>query len=170
VSRPENFSGQWIVKAYRIQEESARGDSNLNKKGFITRFKYALFLAAFALFLAGCGEKPPSPSDASHTPEQQATIGNPAPADFLDNPDADIFYFGGVVYINAEHLDWVQPREYTKTELLGKITKRTFDPDEFSDGAASRLPVGTPVYRTDTGIFVAVVGGKDIRYIKMVEG
>jgi len=144
----------------------------LNKKAFNTRFKYALFLAAFALFLAGCGEKPSSPSDASRTAEQyrQAIIGNPTPADFLDNPEADIFYFGGVVYINAEHLDWAQQREYAKTELLGQIAKRTIDPDEFADGAASRLPVGTPVYRTDTDIFIAVVGGKDIRYIKMVEG
>jgi predicted small lipoprotein YifL len=144
----------------------------LNKKEFSTRFKYVLFLAAFTLFLAGCGEKALSPPDASRTAEQyrQETIGNPTPADFLDNPEADIFYFGGVVYANAENLDWAQQREYTKTELLGKIATQTSDADEFADGAASRLPVGTPVYRTDTDIFIAVVGGKDIRYIKMVEG
>lgn len=144
----------------------------MNKKAFNTRFKVALFLAAFALFLAGCGEKASSPPDASRTAVQhrQVTIGNPTPADFLDDPEADIFYFGGVVYANAENLDWAQQREYTKTELLGKIAKRTFDPDEFSDGAASRLPVGTPVYRTDTDIFIAVVDGKDMRYIMMVEG
>jgi predicted small lipoprotein YifL len=144
----------------------------LNKKEFSTRFKHVLFLAAFTLFLAGCGDKALSPPDASRTAEQyqQETIGNPTPADFLDNPEADIFYFGGIVYANAEYLDWAQQREYTKTELLGKIAIQTSDADEFEDGAANRLPVGTPVFKTDTDIFIAVVDGKDIRYIMMVEG
>jgi hypothetical protein len=127
-----------------------------------------LLISAFVWVLSGCG------NDAYQNTHPgtfgQESIGNPTPADFLDHEDADIFYFGGVVYSNAEHLDWVKEKVYTKTELLGEITKQTSEADEFTEGAANKLPVGTQIYRTDAGIFVAVVDGKEIRYYQVVEG
>jgi hypothetical protein len=121
------------------------------------------------LVLAGCGNNAPQVTRGD-TSFQQYTIGNPTPADFLSNQNADIFYFGGVVYSNAEHLDWAKERKYTKTELLGVITKQTSQADEFVEGAANKLFVGTKIFETDTEIFVAIADGKEIRYIKMVEG
>ena len=127
-----------------------------------------LLISAFVWLLSGCG------NDAYQNTHPgtfgQESIGNPIPADFLGNEDADIFYFGGVVYSNAEHLDWVIERTYTKTKLLGEITTQTSEADEFTEGSANKLPVGTKIYRTDAGMCVAVVDGKEIRYIQVVEG
>lgn len=128
-----------------------------------------LLLVAFILVLIGCGNNAPRET-CGDTSFQQHTIGNPTPADFLSDQNADIFYFGDVVYSNAEHLDWAKERKYTKTELLGEITKQTSQADIFVEGTANKLFLGTKIFDTDTEIFVAIVNGKEIRYIKMVEG
>lgn len=114
--------------------------------------------------LAGCTLD--SDGNASRT----VTIGNPTPEDFLANDDADIFMLDDIVFVNAEHIDWVAERDYTVDAKVVEITNKTHKAPDFVHGTASMLPVGTPIYKTDTAIYVAVVEDGEIPYLKMVEG
>jgi hypothetical protein len=122
-----------------------------------------MMLLALLILAAGCTD------DRTDYPET-AVIKNPGPEHFLDRADADIFLLGGVVYSNAEQIDWVKEREYALGELAGEIVKQAQSADEFENGTANKLPVGTKIYETDAGFCVAVVNGKEIPYLKMVEG
>ncbi|MEH7224420.1 hypothetical protein V7112_11495 [Bacillus sp. JJ1566] len=106
-----------------------------------------------------------------HVPSRApATIGNPTPADLLENENADIFLLGGIVYSNAQGVDWVQELEYTIGEQVGEIKKNSEKAFGFSDGTANILPVGTRIFESDTPAFIAIVDGKEIPYLKMIEG
>ncbi|TFJ92967.1 hypothetical protein E4U82_09455 [Lentibacillus salicampi] len=114
------------------------------------------------LFLTDCSEDSRNPLTN--------TYGNPAPRDFLDSDNADIFYFDGLVYSNAEDVKWVQELEYELGEPFGEITRQTDKAVLFKDGTANKLPEGTEVYKTETPAYIAIVDGKEIPYIKMIEG
>ncbi|SFA95519.1 hypothetical protein SAMN04488072_104128 [Lentibacillus halodurans] len=121
-----------------------------------------LTLLVVTFILAGCGDDGRNPITN--------TFGNPNPGDFLDYEGADIFYIGGLVYSNAEDVQWVQELEYTLGEKFAEITRQTDRANHFKNGTANKLPVGTTIYETDTPAYIAIVDGKEIPYLKMIEG
>lgn len=101
---------------------------------------------------------------------RSTSTGNPTPKDFLENEDADIFQMKGLVYSNAEDVEWVTELDYALGEKVGEITKQAEEASEFKNGTANKLPVGTEIFETDTSAYIAIVDGKEIAYLKMVEG
>ncbi len=97
-------------------------------------------------------------------------IGNPTAEDFLDESDADIFVLDDIVFTNAEEVDWVLELDYELGEKVGEISKHAEAAADFDNEAANRLPIGTEIYQTNTEAFIAVVEGKEIRYLPMIEG
>ena len=127
--------------------------------------KRNLFLSSVLtvlVLLAGCVD--------SVNPSEPQAIGNPTPKDYLKYEDADIFLLNGIVHSNMEDVDWVQELAYTLGEEIGEITKQTDSAQEFENGTSNKLPVGTKIYRTDTPLYIAIVDGKEIRYMEMIEG
>ncbi|MEW9051200.1 MAG: hypothetical protein AB2392_08585 [Neobacillus sp.] len=94
-------------------------------------------------------------------------LGNPRPEDFLHNERADIFQLDGIVY---SHVRGEQELNYTLGEQVGEIVRQTDKAWRFKDGSANKLPVGAKIYETDTEITIVIVDGKEIPYIKMLEG
>lgn len=114
------------------------------------------------MLLAGCVD--------SMNPSQPASNGNPTPKDYLKDGNADIFLLDGIVYSNVENVEWVLELEYKIGEEIVEITKQSDKPQEFENGTSNKLPIGTKVYRTDTPVYIAIVDGKEIRYLGMYEG
>jgi len=116
--------------------------------------KYPL-LIFFSLIISACSQN-----------------GNPTPKEILsENPQADIFQFNGIVYINASDVDWVMEQELKKGELVGEIKK--VSSSFFKDGTASILPVGTKLYNTKNlngDIIIAEYKDKLIPYLGLYEG
>ncbi|MFC4408878.1 hypothetical protein ACFOZY_00370 [Chungangia koreensis] len=100
--------------------------------------------------------------------------GNPTVEEILvENENADIFLLNGIVYSNAEQIDWVVNQELTVGQEVLEITKQTSDSHDFSNGSATKLPVGTKIYEKIDGngdIVIAIVEGKEIRYLGLREG
>ncbi|MFE8699907.1 hypothetical protein ACFYKX_04640 [Cytobacillus sp. FJAT-54145] len=114
----------------------------------------------FLILLVGCTNE--------HT--SSPFISNPAPKDFLNNNDADIFLLDRYVFSNAEDVEWVRELEYELGEQIGEITEQEEIASKFRNGTANILPIGTKIFETNTPVYIAVVKGKEIRYLKMVEG
>ncbi|WP_366162266.1 hypothetical protein ABXS71_03065 [Bacillus infantis] len=120
------------------------------------KFTKILFpISMLFIFLVGC---------------HNGLIDNPAPKDFLSDDSADIFLLGGIVYSNAQDVDWVSDLEYQLGEQIGEITKITDNAGSFKNGTANILPVGTKIYETDTPAYIANVDGEEIPYLKQIEG
>lgn len=98
------------------------------------------------------------------------TTGNPTVEEVLNEGTEDIFLLDEIVYLNGEDIDWVQEREYTLGEAVGEIKEQAVEVEEFEDGTANILPVGTVIYNTDTELNIAIVDGEEIPYIPLVEG
>jgi hypothetical protein len=96
--------------------------------------------------------------------------GNPTPKDFLKNESADIFLLDGIVYSNAQDVEWVTELEYELGTQTGEITKQADKSFQFKNGTANKLHVGTKIYETDTPAYIAIVNGEEIPYLKMIEG
>jgi hypothetical protein len=122
--------------------------------------KILLPLSILFIFLVGCGNGYSSSPSTS----------NPTPNDYLKNEDADIFFLDGIVYSNAQDVEWVTELEYTLGEQIGEVTKQTDKASGFENGTANKLPVGTKIYETDTPAYIVIVNDKEIPYLKMVEG
>jgi hypothetical protein len=116
--------------------------------------KILLCISILFIFLFGCN----------------GAKGNPTPKDFLKNESADIFLLDGIVFSNAQDIEWVSDLEYKLGEQIGYITKQRDKARSFKDGTANKLPVGTKIYETDTPAYIAIVNGKEIPYLKMLEG
>ncbi|GEL77804.1 hypothetical protein [Tenuibacillus multivorans] len=114
-------------------------------------------------FLGGCNID-------DNNNNSQKPITNPIPEDYLNNNGADIFFLDGYVFSYASDVSWVLKLNYTLGEEIGEITNQTEQASEFEDGSANVLPVGTKIYDTDTQAYIAIVNGKKIPYLKMMEG
>ncbi|WP_430789623.1 hypothetical protein VBD025_04325 [Virgibacillus flavescens] len=101
---------------------------------------------------------------------QSETNGNPAPKDFLEQENADIFMLGSIVYSNVEDVEWVQELDYNIGEQIAEISEQTDNAGDFTNGSATKLPVGTKIFKTDKAVYIAVVDSKEIPYLKMIEG
>ncbi|MDQ0160447.1 hypothetical protein [Alkalibacillus salilacus] len=100
-------------------------------------------------------------------------IDNPTPEEILEeNMDADILVVNGVVYKNAEEIEWVNEEELTIGEEVGEIKKQTNNIDEFEDYTANKLPVGTKVYEPEekSNIYIVKTNDKEVRYLGLIEG
>lgn len=97
-------------------------------------------------------------------------IGNPTPKDVLSADGADIFLFEDVVYSNSEHVDWVTESDYILGDELFEIIKQSKSAWRFTNGTANILPVGTRIFNTDSGFVIAIVDGREIPYVAMLEG
>lgn len=100
---------------------------------------------------------------------------NPTPGDILSsNKDADIFLVNDIVYSNAQNIEWVNEGELKLGEEVAEISKQTLDAKQFNHGTASKLAVGTKIYRPSgtkgSLIYIAVVNGEEIRYLGLMEG
>ncbi|MFC5602267.1 hypothetical protein [Sporosarcina koreensis] len=121
--------------------------------------KRLLFVIFFVyLSLSGCSSV------------QEAYKGNPTPKDFLSHDNADIFMYEGIVYSNVEGVKWVLELDYTIGEQILEIKKQKKKAFGFRNGAANKLPIGTVIYETNTPVYIAIVDGKEIPYLAMIEG
>jgi hypothetical protein len=133
------------------------------KKGWLS-----LFLLTFLILATACN---------THTIKSNETknlISNPTAEKILSKrPDADIFVKDGIVYQKAKDIKWVKNLKLTKGDEVLSITGNSKKGGEFKDGIASKLPTGTKVYKPvekNGLILIAVVDGKEIRYLGLVEG
>ncbi|MEW9674487.1 hypothetical protein [Ammoniphilus sp. 3BR4] len=119
------------------------------------------------LIIAGCSNTVPSN-------QERAKIENPTAEEILStNRNADIFVVEGVVYSNADNVDWVKELDLNIGEEVIQITKQTNNGKEFENGTATKLPVGTKIYNSvekHGPIYIAVVNGKEVRYLGLIEG
>lgn len=123
--------------------------------------KILLPLIIFFVFLVSCND------GATGSPSINS---NPTPKDYLGKDDADIFLLNGYVFSNAQDVGWVTELEYELGKQVGKITKQSDKASEFKNETANKLPIGTKIFETDTQAYIAIVDGKEVPYLKMVEG
>ena len=128
---------------------------------------YLLIIAV--LLLSACNAQ-----SSKDVEEEEYTTRNPTAEDILSSsPDADVFMAEGIIYSNAEEIDWVMELDLSLGEEVIEITKQTNNSSEFENGTATELPVGTKIYEPNEkrgAIYIAIVGGKEIRYIGLIEG
>lgn len=84
------------------------------------------------------------------------------------NGEADIFQYNGFIYSNMTEVDWFQKEKqnYIKHDEIGAVQSQSTDAKAFHDFTATKLPVGTKIYRTsknemDTGILIVGYKGKN---------
>ncbi|MBD7909038.1 hypothetical protein [Sporosarcina gallistercoris] len=85
-------------------------------------------------------------------------------------PDADILQWDGAIY--QAGVEWVQELELTKKERIGEILYNTQMSEEFQDGIASKLPIGSIMYSTNEGDeYILVEVDEETRsYLLLSEG
>ncbi|RCW73070.1 hypothetical protein [Saliterribacillus persicus] len=129
-------------------------------------FKLKLFFVLFlAILLVACNNQT--------TDLRENDIDNPTAEEILyKNKDADIFLLNGIVYSNAEDVEWIKEKELTLGEAVGEIKKQTHESDEFEDYTASKLTVGTKIYKPveKSSIYIVKVNDKEIPYLGLREG
>ncbi|WP_078551931.1 hypothetical protein [Bacillus alkalicellulosilyticus] len=129
--------------------------------------KVLMILAIAIVIGVGCSAK------TGNQENQMVVIKSPTVDEILaTDENADLFVMNEVVYVNAEDVDWVQERELTLSQESFEIIKQAKKGDEFSNGTATKIPVGTKVYKPNEkgDIFIAIVDGEEIRYLGWREG
>lgn len=107
--------------------------------------------------------------------KETETITHPTVEEVLtEHPDADLFVYNDIVYIKAEDIEWVNELELQpKTEEEFIIKDQTKSIHKLTDKTATKLPVGTHIYEPleqYVPVYIAVVNGKGMRYLGLVEG
>ncbi|MGE6489233.1 hypothetical protein [Paenisporosarcina sp. NPDC076898] len=119
--------------------------------------------------LAGCSQG--SSSGNSRAESVTVTPGNPDANEILGlNSEADIFQWGDIIY--TTNVEWVEKLELTKDEQIGEITKNSTNPDDFINGTANKLPVGTKIFsvKEDGGFLLVEYNQQLKKYLMLVEG
>jgi len=77
-----------------------------------------------------------------------------------------------VVYVNAEGINWVKQSDITLGKEVLVITNQSNKGEDFVDGTATTLPLGTKIYEPiEKGdILIAIVDDTEIRYLGWREG
>lgn len=100
--------------------------------------------------------------------------GDPTPKEILaDDENADIFFMDGIVYTNAENIEWVNNEDLTIGEKIGVIKNQTDNSKEFGNFTASKLPIGTEIYEPQNksgSIYIVKLNNEEIPYLGLVEG
>lgn len=107
--------------------------------------------------------------------EETKTITNPTVDEVLaDHPDADIFVYDDIVYIQAEDIEWVNELDlHPKLEEEFVIMHQAKEVKNITNKTATTLPVGTHIYEPTEQyglIYIAIVNGKELRYLGLIEG
>lgn len=126
-----------------------------------------------SFIVVACNSQTIENSDRKDYEGSQGSTGNPTAEDILlNNKDADIFVLNGIVYKNAEDIDWVNSKKLTLGEEVVEIKKQTKDSEAFENGFATKLPIGTKIYEpVEKGdIYIAIVEDKEMRYLGLREG
>lgn len=96
----------------------------------------------------------------------------PTASDILrENIDADIFQYNGLIYINIETVD-IDMENYQKGLPIGNIIKQSTDSNEFKNGTATKLPIGTKIYQTigkGQSILTIEIKEETLIYIAMLD-
>ena len=135
--------------------------------------KYLIFSAVLLILITGCATETPANTQGKDEKSGQHVITNPTAEEVLaGNADADIFVANNTVYVNAENIDWVKELNLTLGNIELEIISQSNKGEDFVEGTASKLPVGTKIYKpVEKGnIYIAVVDGAEIRYLGWVEG
>lgn len=136
------------------------------------RKRYLLFgIMSISLIIAACSSQT-NEQTAGKTGENDY-IGKPTAKDILtNNEDADIFMLNGIVYSNAEEIEWVAKQELTLGKEIGKIKRQSKEGSEFENYTATKLPVGTIIYEpVEKGdIYIVLIDNKQMRYLGLREG
>ncbi len=136
--------------------------------------RYIIIGVALLMFITGCSseiqKKIPQENEVNimHT-----AIGNPTADEVLTKyKQTDIFLMNGIVYVNAEEIDWVKDLELTIGKEVMEISSQSNKGEDFIEGTASTLPIGTKIYKPiEKGdIYIAIINGKEIRYLGWREG
>ena len=121
------------------------------------------------ILITGCsqsvGNNAKSRAEATHNPTAEEVL--------TQNADADIFQFQGIVYENADHVDWVQQEKLTSGERVGKITKPYQEGLPFEDGMATKLPEGAEIFepaKKSGPVLIVKWSGNEKRYLGLLEG
>lgn len=127
------------------------------------------FLCFFILFIVACENQ-----STEKTKNHSLGTGNPTVEEVLkQNENADIFIYNDIVYKNASSIDWVMDLHINVGEKILTISTQTSEGKEFQSGTATKLPIGTKIYKPSDegeGILIAVVDGKEVRYLGLIEG
>jgi hypothetical protein len=119
------------------------------------------------LFISGC-------KFLTVESKKTVTVGNPTAAEILGKDhEADIFQYNNLIYINASQIEWIQEDTYEKGPKIAEIIKQSMDSDEFTDGTASKLPIGTKVFQVvGNGQLLLMVekDDREIVYLAQIEG
>ncbi|GIQ65438.1 hypothetical protein PACILC2_40060 [Paenibacillus cisolokensis] len=131
--------------------------------------KMLICLCAAVLILSGCqAAKIDAPKPFA------ASTHNPTAHEILTgHSDADIFQWNGIVYTNASHIEWVQQEELSAGDQIGTIMKQYRDGLDFEDAMATKLPVGTEIYKPKGEgrlILIVKLNGGEVRYLGLIEG
>lgn len=87
------------------------------------------------------------------------------------DPDADIFILDQVIYENGTDLEWIQKLKLEIGDEVAEIEIRTTKSDELTDNAATKLPVGTKIYKVNNfkgPVYIAIVEENAIPYVGIV--
>lgn len=130
-------------------------------------FKRMLSIVLFlSVIMVACSNQT-TPKDS------EIVIDNPTPEEILtENENADIFVLNGIVYSNAETIEWVNEKELTLGDEIGEIKIQTNNSVDFENYTATKLEVGTKIHETvEKGdIYIVKVDDKEIRYLGLREG
>lgn len=128
---------------------------------------FFLVICLVLLFSTGCQMR-------TVESDETITIGNPTAADILnDDHEADIFQYNNLIYTNASTIEWVQENTYERGPEIYDVRKQSIESDEFSDGTASKLPVGTRIFQVvGNGQVLLMVekDGEEVVYLALIEG
>jgi PBP1b-binding outer membrane lipoprotein LpoB len=121
------------------------------------------------LMLTGCSQSKEinsaQPNDTTHNPTAKEIL--------LQNPNADIFQLNGIIYSNADKIEWVQQVDLTLEKTLATIKKQYEDGMNFEDQMATQLPVGAEIYepvKKSGAILIVKIKDVEIRYLGLIEG
>ncbi|OAB47187.1 hypothetical protein [Paenibacillus antarcticus] len=99
------------------------------------------------------------------------TIGNPTAEETLRlDQNANIFMYKDTIY-NAG-VPWVDELDLTKDIEITEITHKGYRGEDFKNGTANKLKVGTKIYlvKERKDILIAETDKGDIRFYQLVEG
>jgi hypothetical protein len=136
-----------------------------------------IVLLLLSFVLASCGGERTSTGEKGGEEEIGEGVKNEAKMDITElptvdellesNPNADLFILNGIIYNNAQNIEWVNKLELEIGSEVAEIKQQSTNPQELKDYAATILPVGTKIYEpTDFRgpVYIAVVNGTEIRY------
>lgn len=82
-----------------------------------------------------------------------------------DDPAADIFQYNGLIYSKSKNKEIDDEISLEKGKQVSEIKKQTTDHDDFIDGTATLLTIGTKIYQvTGQGLAVLAI----IKYGKVI--